>query len=278
MGERVDITLDAAGFLALLDEELGIVSASAAIAVAAVTKLPDTSSVEHDGVAFHVGQPPNVSDASRNDTVSWIVGSALAHAVDTLGFHCEEVWRFCCLARCGAAGPVQYPQGSPSSPTLRELSDAVLGKVSKEIDGSGVSEKLEALENAFGVVVQWKSEVRSLQLARNCLVHRRGIVALRDCNEANQLSLTLRNFGLTVISPDGKERRLQPPMMVEGGSTVWLKLDNVDVLPFPVGTRIKLSQEQLTMLLLTTRTVAGEIVKGAARYGASVFASVQKPI
>lgn len=115
----------------------------------------------------------------------------------------------------------------------------------KKLHNMGLPDKLKKLQNTFGVVSIFNDHVLSINKARNCLVHRRGIVADQDIDKNGELVILLRSIDIIAKSSDGsQEIELVKPTPVEAGWTTEARLNHKKKI-FRKGERIELAYPEI---------------------------------
>ncbi len=173
----------------------------------------------------------------KREFANWILGNALREVIESLEMCLENVFQVCTLA-------AQSKGKSPSR------------KVARDFNRSGASGQLKALASEFGLHSRHASFIESLNLLRNCLTHRRGTVAKRDCNDptGQHLKVNYLRFQFeqqcasgenVVISPD----TIEPLLFKESG---YLNARVVETeKSFPVGSLVLLRNPDIRDVLFT---------------------------
>jgi hypothetical protein len=133
--------------------------------------------------------PDDISDDAlaqhKKNFADWIVSSGLRELVESFAIFLDHAY-FACLS-------IGRKQGDQSSRLRR-------------YEHKGITGKLEILSLEFGVAVSHPTLCPSLNKARNCLAHRRGIVQPDDCNEPEGLVLSWRGLEVSGRFADGREK------------------------------------------------------------------------
>jgi len=97
----------------------------------------------------------------------------------------------------------------------------------------------------------YEKQVTSLNKVRNCLVHRNGIVTPKDINDktTNQLRAEYSRMKM-YADKDGQETEVKKFTMVEGGSSIKMKIVN-ESIDFNLGNRVQFDYQQFNSLLTT---------------------------
>lgn len=83
----------------------------------------------------------------------------------------------------------------------------------------GLPDKIEFLKKEYGLNLDETlvQQVLSINAARNCLVHRGGIVSTQDARDGDQLKIEWSAL-LILIMENGVEKEIEPPYLVKAGS------------------------------------------------------------
>lgn len=150
---------------------------------------------------------PRPVDEVRSEAHAWVIGCALRDFVEEVAGLLEETRRVCTASTLVGSTIV---------------SEEFLGTVDAqkgEFDRLTFPAKVERIQKLFGDVLDGRiRHVRTLVRARNCLVHRLGVVDERDCNEGEVLVIRWKDMELGARTPDGREVPLMPgTVLKEGG-------------------------------------------------------------
>jgi len=196
---------------------------------------------------------------ARDRSKQWLLGSFLTDSVNATGNFLDECRRVCALYRLGAKGKAAG----------QEFKD-IFERDWKSFHRLGFPDKFTHLRNEFGVETLFEKHFLSLNQARNCLVHRRGIVAQRDTNEEGKLRITWRIMELVATPPDdGDEVIIEGQTQVDAGWTVSIRFRDRE-RSFNVGERVELAVPELYQSISTLHAFACNLVKSIEAYGASL--------
>jgi len=211
-------------------------------------------------IAFHPASNRRLSYAEAKDqSTQWLLTSFLTDSVNVTGNFLNECRRVCALYRLAGKGRV----------TGEELKD-VSERDWNRFDRLLFPQKFDCLRKEFDIETVYERHFLSLNMARNCLVHRKGFVGPKDVNEGGKLVITLHAVGLVAESPDGREKGvLDSPRPVEGGWRICLEAGKDSHHSFDVGQRIKLEEPELYQCVQTLYYLATDLVKAIESYGAA---------
>ena len=130
-----------------------------------------------------------------------------------------------------------------------------------------LTEKLRVVESDYGMVIppKIKEQIVSINLARNCLAHREGIVAPRDTNADDTLSVHWEGVDFIVVT-EGKEVPFRAPMHVEHGGTLHIRTSDRK-RKFAVGEKISFEETEFSEIAWTMANFAQAVAKGLQTQG-----------
>lgn len=126
-------------------------------------------------------------------------------------------------------------------------------------------QKMDFLEKHYGFMFPQEhvDRLKSLNAARNCLVHRYGVVTSDDILPEEN-GLTLRwNTLVTYVEREGNLTEVVPPMVIEGGSTLKVMLSERNKT-FLLGEHIHVSAEEfgeISMGFFQLSVVCAQLLK-----------------
>jgi hypothetical protein len=271
MAPVVNFVLDMNQVLRRFEARMEQLEADAALALSAILRYPDAESlVPIPTVIEHTGDAEKwiSTTKSRDSAAAWITGTGLRDATDLLVQLCEDVWRLLVLLRHCGQGLVEKPAGVRwQAGDEVSLADSLFPGECKKIDRGGLFDKLQLLENEFGVTTTLKPELETIAKARNCLTHRAGIVSLRDATPSAALQVKYRYHTLAVKEPDGTIVRLTERSTFQHGGELHLQIRVPGAREFAVGARIMFTPQEYMHVLTTFRDSAAEIVQSSKGAG-----------
>ena len=172
------------------------------------------------GVLFQMIPASEVAltfDTARQLFHRWVLACGFRDATEALAPLLEEARTVGVVASAGR------------TITAAVWKDQVLGGRQK-FDRMTLKDKIHLLVQVCGsgIVPSLMPQVETIVVARNCLVHRRGVVGERDINhktpEGDSLKVEWLAPQFVVTSPDGGERVItELPFVVKGGGTIVLR-------------------------------------------------------
>jgi hypothetical protein len=131
----------------------------------------------------------------------------------------------------------------------------------KKFHEFGFPAKIEHLRKDFGIASQFEDHVVSLNRARNCLVHRLGIVSPKDINASGRLVVTWHSLNLIAIdNSTGRETILVEPTVFESESQIAARIGPYR-REFRIGDRILFDRNEHKHTVFTFYVFALELVQ-----------------
>jgi len=144
----------------------------------------------------------------KRDFAIWVCGNALREIIESLEVSLGLVYQVCCIV----GGVTGHEQPTP--------------KKSHDFEMTGAAGRLRMIEEEFALTSKHSTYIDTLNRLRNCLTHRRGVVAEKDCNESVPQGLHVRylRFQAQVQQPNQEPMLISPErvesiVLKEGGST-----------------------------------------------------------
>ena len=136
--------------------------------------------------------PPNVDDKTqkhfKDEFSNWIIANGLRELIETFKVFLDSLHHACFLM---ASSKGQFTEEA-------ELFDRRFPK-------EGLPNKLTLLNDRFRVNPKYPEYLQTINKARNCLTHRRGIVGLEDCNDDNDLKINWLGIDVFIEEPNGNK-------------------------------------------------------------------------
>lgn len=235
-----------------------------------------------EGIPSHVLRPPNSFlhitmaeeqaldfEAAQGAFPTWILGFGLREIVEATEEFLEEARVVCAALSFG------------SSPVAKDIFEAGVsreGKDGRTFRQANFPDKMALLRRRFGVTSPVEADMLSVNRARACLVHRRGIVTPVDCNEGNALTVRWRRLEFLLRDSKG-ERPIREPMTTpaEEAAEVLMRVAAAEHT-FQVGAVVTFTLQDFSDLCHATGTFAYEILGSVGDYGARMGVKRQEAI
>ena len=178
-------------------------------------------------------------DDARKEFRAWVIASGLRDCIEGIGLLFEEVRRVCALYSFG-----------PRSRLTRATWQRAMVSDSKKFRNLNLPDKIHWLHKMYSLdlLTDNTSRLLTLNRARNCLVHRYGVVSDRDCNEAMHLAVEWEGIEFLVEGDDGLRSIALPGGVVKKGETLCMR-PTKRRREFSIGERIDLTIEEFASLL-----------------------------
>lgn len=228
----VNVNLDA--LLGALHRDIQRITNLVAVGIQSpITLDEDSLAIRSESMQYRFGSSPpwKSKDEARADYEDWVFGNGFRDIIESVGAFLESVRQVLGLWSLG-----------DRQKAGEELSGASWGDemqdAAKRFHRLGFPDKVAALRSNFGTVVDdtLNDHVLSVNAARNCLVHRRGVVSDRDLNRDNALNVGWRRLALALRDEDG-EHPLIFGRALEKEATVILKIEERSK-EFKLGERV----------------------------------------
>jgi hypothetical protein len=193
----------------------------------------------------------------KSEFSSWIVAGGLRELHEGFTHFLEQI-NFACLTLGWSVGKFA-PQECEN--------------FHKSLHGDGFPDKFETLKKRFGIETEHEVGMVSINAARNCLTHRRGVVGRDDTKGNEHLRLSWKSIDIYLI-PAGAEPVLTDDIGPEGhptppGSQIEFRAVDRELM-FPLGGSITFTPKQLADLCYVASQAAHQLTLAAASYAESL--------
>lgn len=230
------VGLDATTMLSIEKAAIGLDMAGRIAAAPSLLNVP-----EGIGIQFNARPLTDV----RQDFEAWVLTNTFRDCIEAVAHFLEEGRRLAAALTLS---------GRDEIPAL-EFDDALHGKVARKFHRAGLPDKSEAMRSTYGLT--WSPDiedrVNSINAARNCLVHRRGIVGEDDCKNGQPMALRWLRPVLHARAPDGTVSELRPTTAVVGGTEVFF-ITVPEERAFAIGERFTITANEFASVWWTIRT------------------------
>jgi hypothetical protein len=185
---------------------------------------------------------------ARDEFITWCLKNSFTDAVDLVSSFLEESRMVGALYSLG---------GRCSGADWKRA----MNSEKKQFHELGFPAKIKFLREKYAISSNFENHVLSLNRARNCLVHRLGVVSEKDVDATGYLTLTWHSVNLLLIDNSTREEtRLTKPTRVESESTLAARI-GPHRRQLKVGDRILFDQDEHKHTMLTFYTFALQIVQ-----------------
>lgn len=119
---------------------------------------------------------------------------------------------------------------------------------------------IEKIKPHLNKDLTYERQIRSINKARTCLVHRNGLVTEKDTNDIDNQLLKLEWVRFKLFyEKDGGEIEIQGKSVIEGGTTIKMKQES-NFIDFKIGDRINLNYKQFNEFIVTCNYFGADLV------------------
>ena len=214
------------------------------------------------GAYFDAESAYRMTAEVRADFKRWAIGVGLTEAIGAL----EQF-----LIELGYLVELQSKRRLTAKRdcTLQEFFSDLRSELTREFAQGGWPVRIERLRARYDFEVRFAAELLSINQVRNCLVHRRGVVGMRDINDHNnqELALKYRAAELVESAPNGEERIVVAGDVVKAGHELQLRHGVEREKRFGRATCIAFEAQEFTHLLMTLYSFGMALVDEAVKRG-----------
>jgi hypothetical protein len=156
---------------------------------------------------FPVWQPP----LAKREFSTWVLTNGFCDIAEAISVVLEQVHRLAWKVR-----RVDQLVGADESKVLQW--EQGCERAAQQFNRKTLPDKLDHLASGYSIhfPLSLVREIRSINAARNCFVHREGIVGEKDVNETGQLTVYFRRLAL-IIGPTDAPREITLPYTKQDG-------------------------------------------------------------
>jgi hypothetical protein len=262
--EPVSLTVNLGLMVGVLQTSLQRVIDLVSFGMQAAANARDIDRLELPGVNFHMilaGNRKLDVEHAREEFQKWIVGAGLRECAEAINPLLEEARNACAVYRFAGSGPTILKVG--------ELKDKLFG-AQKKFHRDGLPDKIETLKKEYdpGIIPELTDHILSINKARNCLVHRRGIITKMDFNTADSLFVRWKKMELIARDEEGNEEVFEIPFTTKGDTTISMKISDTSRI-FRLGEAIIFSPRDFSSMCTTFFFFAQQLVENLKKYGES---------
>jgi hypothetical protein len=200
--------------------------------------------------------PPEVNAQTlshfKDEFKTWIVANGLRELIETFSVFLERLHEACFVIEHHV---------KPVALNNLAKQQATFGKY-------GLPDKITVLKRKFSVGPTHPAQLLTLNKARNCLTHRRGIVERIDCNLIDALKVNWLGADIFAQTPSGEKHQLKKGLVLkEGGDIMMQFLERERV--FPIRSVVRFSPQDLAEICWFFIREAGATCETAAEFAKS---------
>jgi len=196
-------------------------------------------------------QMPQALDELKQAFRQWILKVAFGEFIVGVTGTIQSARFYCEVATYFGPGPHE---------TKAEEFNERMGALREQALKGDIPTMLDRLEAKLTSPLDLREHIQSINTARNCLEHRRGVVTKADTNNAEQDALVVKwRRPELFYEKDGEEIILDGPKVIEGPTTVKLRyIDEKRI--FKLGERIEFTVDEFNLLMFTCTLFCEDII------------------
>jgi hypothetical protein len=203
----------------------------------------------------------------KKDFSYWIIGNGLREMTETFNIFLDRLHNACLVLKLVKVGSLSIHEAKAAA---------------KKFHRGGLSDKLVTLKKEFGIEPNNFAYLISINKARNCLTHRRGIVGEPDVGEDRELHLKWRGIEVFIKTPAGEEIPLLPggimqPVELHDGGDVMMRFPE-RAKTFSLGEQLIFTPSELTELCHLVLEETDAINAGGIAFAKKLGIPMQKEI
>ena len=189
--------------------------------------------------------------------LTWVVGCGLRELIETFGVFLDQIF-----------------QASYQIAIVHENYNIQQAKKDlRKFHHEGVATKLARLRDLFDIGPKHPGYIESINQARNCLTHRRGIVGYRDCNGSEPLVIKWLGVDMIITTNKGEEILLdltsKEDVYIEDGGIVGLRFVE-RAINYPLGHLVSIPPKALAEICFFMIGESKETLRSAVDYARRV--------
>jgi hypothetical protein len=199
---------------------------------------------------------PRDFNTARTSFCEWVLAAGFQDLIAAVNGLLEQVRLICAI---WSLGPATLISGT-------DWRSAVVGE-STRFHRLGLPHKLAFLvrEHGFNIDDKLARVVLSINAARNCFIHRGGIVSEGDVNQSDCLAVRWIRIGLFTTGPDGGRELVPPACTAEGEGILARTCDGSKL--FSVGERIGFSAQEFAEICWSCAEFSAHVASELESYG-----------
>lgn len=197
---------------------------------------------------------------AKNEYTQWVLSNGFRDAIESLSLFLESAhkvlsfWEF------------SEKQNDGIQITGADWNDTII-KTPQKFHRLGFPDKLEHIQKKHSIIFDESmgSHVLSINKARNCFVHRSGIVSQRDLTNENTLEISYRRMAMLLQNEDGV-KDLVIGQVVEKDSVIAVRNQD-ETIAFNLGSKIELKPKEFTDIIWCLFLFGNSLVQKMSAYG-----------
>jgi len=194
----------------------------------------------------------------------WIIANGLRELIETFCVFLDEIHLVCLLVTI-SSGQISKDQFQSQNTKFRHF---------------GLKDKLKHLNDDFGVATGQSDYLMSINQARHCLTHRRGIVGSEDCFNEKELIVRWNGIDTYAETPSGERISLFPipaegVILTEGSKVMVAFPERAKI--FPILSLVTFSPRDLAEICHFTLNQTNEAIRSIEEYMRKSGVPLTKP-
>lgn len=246
-----------------LTETLRLTLQHIVLGLQAIESCPD-GKIELDDVFFswEFNEPAVSTSQSREQFKVWLLGVGLRDGIESLSVFIDEIRFFAGLIKRTLGEGLRVARAGSAATVLTDFREQEIGKYAR----LGLPNKIDNLFAEFGIKVPLADAILSLQKARNCLTHRRGIVGAEDAGSEDGV-LCVRFVAHQIVRTDssGNVHVAERDTLIPAGESVGVRSIEREKI-FPINQRVTFTTQEFQYLIYTLWAAGSLLIDELIKY------------
>lgn len=238
----ITLTLNANGIFAPLNKILSECTDSILFGLQTmeiVGEIPPNLEIDGGFLRMQIGEAKENIDVRKEKYKLWLIKKGFEDLVKGIEAALREAYFY-----------VSFFSKATALKTGQDFNEAY-ETVRKKALKMHIPEMFDVIEPHLTKPLAYKEQILSINKARNCLVHRHGIVLEKDINDEIAKTLKLEWVKFKIFYEKGEEEvEVQSGTIVEGGNTIKMRRENNSTI-FQLGELITLNYSQFNEFIVT---------------------------
>lgn len=204
--------------------------------------------------------PSNASESEikhfKEEFALWITMNGFRELIETFSIYLDSIFKICLLIK-STIETIEYPE-----------------KQINFFSKKGLEGKFTLIEEKFNIAIPYKDCILTINKARNCLAHRRGLLGVEDCTN-EKFELKWKGMELLSQNVNGETTIFDLPIPAEGyvlekGASLCGRLGQ-KTISFNIGDVLRITPRDLSeicyFIMILTDEVTKEVMKFASLNG-----------
>lgn len=194
----------------------------------------------------------------------WVIANGLRELIETFCVFLDEIHLVCLWVAISS----------------KQISTNKFQRQNTKFRHCGLKDKLKHLNDDYGVATGQSDYLMSINQARHCLTHRRGIVGSEDCFNGKELIVRWKGIDTYAETPSGERISLFPMpeggvLLTEGSKVMAAFLERTKI--FPIRSLVTFSPRDLAEICHFTLDQTNEVIRAVEKHARNSGIPVTKP-